>query len=863
MSKKMLINATHPEESRVATVEDGLLTDLDIESEGREMTRGNIYKATVVRVEQGLQAAFIDYGAERLGFLQMGELHPAFFKSFEEGEGKGRPRITDLLRRGQEILVQVVKEERGTKGAALTTYLSLPGRYMVLMPDSDTKGVSRKIEDEAQRKKLKEAMKSLDLPAQMGYIVRTAGIGQTKEELRRDFDYLVRVWQNIQEHAKKVKAPVLVYKESNLVIRSIRDYFTADMDEVLVDDPEVYEEAREFFQQVMPEYLRLVKLHQERRPIFSRYQIEEQIDTLSRNKVPLPSGGSIVIDATEALVAIDVNSGKMAGEQGVEGTAFKTNLEAAAEVGRQLRLRDLGGLIVIDFIDMRDRKHIREVEKTLKDSLKNDKARVTVGRISQFGLLEMSRQRIKAALAEGSYLPCPNCGGSGRVKSAEAQAVAFLRKLQAAVARGSVERVEGEVPIDVAHYLLNTKREELSEMERRYQVSIFIRARKSFVASQFELTVHKREKGEARDESWAPVTAASAPHLPLAAPPLAEPPAASPEVAAAAPIEEEPIPAPTETPAETEAASEGEGKKKRKRRRRKKKKGEVGEESAALEMPGAPQEAGEEAGEEAEEEPATAALGVADEGTEGTEDAQKRRRKRRRRKKKPAEAPAGVEASAPQASVTPAAVAVPAETPAAASSGPEPTVARKVEATEPVAPEPGAAESAAVEPDGQEPPQKKRRARKPRAGKPEAGPPVVEEAPEKKPVPRKRTTRKAPAGEPVSAEPMTEPAAAGKPAPPKRRAASRKTAVELPGGEAPAPADTGGKPAPPSGPATVAQTESPPAADAGEAEGGVAKPPRKRASRKTAAAADAPEEKKKAPARKGARSKQAAEDQSE
>jgi ribonuclease E len=634
MSKKMLINATHPEENRVATVEDGILTDLDIESEGREMTRGNIYKATVVRVEPGLQAAFIDYGAERLGFLQMGELHPSFFKAFEvQNEGKGRPRITDLLRRGQEVLVQVVKEERGTKGAALTTYLSLPGRYMVLMPESDTKGVSRKIEDDSQRKKLKEAMGSLDLPAGMGYIVRTAGIGQKPEELKRDFDYLVRVWENIQTISRQPKAPVLVYKESNLVIRSIRDYFSADMDEVLVDDPQVYEEARDFFQQVMPEYLRLVKLHQERRPIFSRYQIEEQIETLSRNKVPLPSGGSIVIDSTEALVAIDVNSGKMAGEQGVEGTAFRTNLEAAAEVGRQLRLRDLGGLIVVDFIDMRDRKHMRDIEKTLKDSLKNDKARVTVGKISQFGLLEMSRQRIKATLAEGSYLSCPNCGGSGRIKSAEAQAVAFLRKLHAAVARGQVERIEGEVPIDVAHYLLNTKREELSELERRYQVTIFIRARKSFIASQFELIVHKREKEDGQVEVWTPVTggqhlaplAVAAPLVPIPAAPIPAAPISAPPVpAAAAPAE------PFES--ETEAVEDG-GKKKRKRRRRKKKgesalaPGEAGLETAAAEPAaiGAPTALAAPAEVESLAAPAAA----------GTGEEPRKKRKRRRHKKRP------------------------------------------------------------------------------------------------------------------------------------------------------------------------------------------------------------------------------------
>jgi len=496
MSKKMLINATHPEEHRVAIVEDGILSELDIEITGKQQTKGNVYKAVVVRVETGLQAAFVDYGGERPGFLQIGEIHPSFHKTDPNSETKGRPRINDMLRRGQELLVQVVKEERGTKGAALTSFLSLPGRYMVLMPESDTKGISRKIEQESTRKKLKQAMNSMDLPENIGYIVRTAGIGQKKAELKRDVDYLLRVYEKICELGKQVKAPALVYKESNLVIRLIRDYFSPDIDEVLVDDPKVAQEGKDFFQEVMPEYAQLVKLHQERRPIFSRYQIEEQIEALHRNKVPLPSGGSIVIDSTEALVAIDVNSGKMATEKGVEGTAFKSNMEAAAEAARQLRLRDLGGLIVIDFIDMRDRKHIRDVEKCLKDSLKSDKARVSVGRISQFGLLEMSRQRIKAALAEASYLPCPHCDGSGRIKSAEAQALNFVRKLSAGMAKGQIGRVEGQVPLEVAEYLLNNKRAELNRLEQQYNASIYIKGCAELTNGQLEVEFLRREKEE-------------------------------------------------------------------------------------------------------------------------------------------------------------------------------------------------------------------------------------------------------------------------------------------------------------------------------------------------------------------------------
>ncbi|MDZ4183910.1 MAG: Rne/Rng family ribonuclease [Desulfuromonadales bacterium] len=508
MSKKMLVNATQPEENRVAIVEDGILTELDIEVVGREQTRGNIYKATVVRVESGLQAAFVDYGGLRLGFLQMGEIHPDLFKATDPNEErKGRLRINDVLRRGQEILVQVVKGERGNKGAALTTFLSLAGRYMVLMPESDSTGVSRKIEEDSVRKKLKATMNSLDLPKNMGYIVRTAGVDQTKEELKRDFDYLVRVYENILALAKKAKAPALIYKESNLVIRSIRDYFTPDIDEVLVDDPKVAQEAKDFLQQVMPECVKLVKLHQEKRPIFSRYQIEEQIEIISRNKVLLPSGGSIVIDRTEALVAIDVNSGKMAGEHGVEATAYKTNLEAATEIGRQLRLRDLGGLVVIDFIDMRERKNNRDVEKAIKESMKSDKAKVSFGKISSFGLLEMSRQRIKDALAEGTFLVCPHCEGSGRLKSPEAQAVAALRKIQGGIAKGHIARIEVDIPLDAANYLLNAMRDELFELEQRNQLEIMVRGRADMIASQIEIACIRCEK---EDELYLqPVTASN------------------------------------------------------------------------------------------------------------------------------------------------------------------------------------------------------------------------------------------------------------------------------------------------------------------------------------------------------------------
>jgi ribonuclease E len=504
MSKKMLINASHPEENRVAIVVDGILSELDIELAGQQQTRGNIYKAVVVRVEPGLQAAFVDYGSEKHGFLQLGEIHPQLYPATKTG--KDRPRINDILHRGQEILVQVVKGERGTKGAALTTLLSLPGRYMVLMPDSDTKGVSRKILDEKERKTLKKTMAQLDLPSEMGYIVRTAGIGKEESELKRDFNYLVSLYKGILARRDKVKAPAQLYQESDIVIRSIRDYFSSDIDEVLIDDEKVYQQARDFFALVMPELLGLVKLHREKRPIFSRYQIEEQIEALAHNQVPLPSGGSIVIDQTEALVAIDVNSGRMAGEKGIEATAARSNIEAAAEIGRQLRLRDLGGLIVIDFIDMRDQKKVREVEVTLRDSIQDDKARITLGKISQFGLLELSRQRIRPTLSVGAYLECPHCHGRGKIKSPEAQAVALLRQLHATVSKGQIGRITAQVPLDVANYLHNEHRRTLSELEQRFDLKIEISASAQALPGGMELEQHKREKTRQPEPDEAPIS---------------------------------------------------------------------------------------------------------------------------------------------------------------------------------------------------------------------------------------------------------------------------------------------------------------------------------------------------------------------
>lgn len=497
MSRKMLINVLHPEEARVAIVQDGRLMELNIEISGKEQTKGNIYKGVVVRVEPGLQAAFVDIGQKKPGFIQMGDLHPDSWQWREdipEVERKRRPRIQDVLRRGQELIVQVEKDARDMKGAALTSYLSLPGRYMVLMPGDDAAGISRKIEDNATRKELKALVAELQVPSGYGYIVRTEAVGRTSDELKKDLDYLVGVHERILSQAAEIKGAGEIYQDAGVIIRTIRDYFSDDIDEVLVDDKAACQQAIEFFKEIMPGCEKLVKLHKEKRPIFSKYQLEEQIDQLYEKRVSLPSGGSLVIEPTEALVSIDVNSGKSSGEKGVEDTAFKTNLEAAAEVARQLRLRDLGGLVVIDFIDMRDNKHNKEVERSLKDALKCDKARVNLGRISQFGMMEMSRQRIAKNINDAIHLECPHCEGRGRVKSVEAMAVSFLRKVHAAAAKGQIAEVRGGLPLEVAYFLLNRKKRELAQIENDYEIVVTIKGKPSFLLNQLELETVRREK---------------------------------------------------------------------------------------------------------------------------------------------------------------------------------------------------------------------------------------------------------------------------------------------------------------------------------------------------------------------------------
>jgi len=491
----MLINVADEEESRVAIMEDGILEELTIETSSKEQIKGNIYNGVVVKVEPSLQAAFVDYGGKRHGFLPMGEIQPRWYTTeFRSEDRERRPRIQDVIKRNQKVLVQVVKEELGTKGASLSSYVSLPGRYLVLMPGSDTAGgISRKIEDEEERKKLKEIITQLEPPPDMGVIVRTAGLNRNKAELQRDMIYLQRLWASIEDKSRESPAPALIYQEHDLVIRSIRDYFTPDIQEVLIDHREIYRRARDFFQAVMPRYQGRVQLYRDKKPLFARYQLEEQIEAIYSQKVELKSGGSIVIDPTEALVSIDVNSGRATKEKGIEETAFKTNMEAAQEIARQLRLRDLGGLIVIDFIDMRNVKHAQEIEKMVRQALKRDKARTQVSRISQFGLLELSRQRLKPTILEGNYLKCPHCEGSGLIKSTISLALTVLRRIRAEAAKETLASVKALLPMDVALYLLNQKRQEIARLEEEYNLTLYLAGNTTARQNEYSLEFIKRD----------------------------------------------------------------------------------------------------------------------------------------------------------------------------------------------------------------------------------------------------------------------------------------------------------------------------------------------------------------------------------
>ncbi|HVW36167.1 MAG TPA: Rne/Rng family ribonuclease, partial [Pirellulales bacterium] len=522
MKQEMLINVSQPEECRIAIVEDGILEELYIERSSQDNYVGNIYKGRVVNLEPSIQAAFVDFGVGRNGFLHISDVEPQYFRQggfdpgkpiesgggrssrdydfgenggdddsgepVEVGNGKGRrprrprpgarprvkPPIQDILRRGDEVLVQVIKEGIGTKGPTLSTYISIPGRYLVLMPALGRVGVSRKIEDEDARRKLRDIMLELNPPKGLGFIVRTAGVDRTKKELSRDLAYLLRLWKVIVRRIKKFPAPIDIYEESDMIIRTIRDVFTGDVDSIYIDEPTAYERAKEFLQIVMPRYVNRLQLYEGKEPLFHRYRLDEEISRIQQRSVPLKQGGGIVIDQTEALVAIDVNSGNFRADDNAEETAYQMNLLAAKEIARQLRLRDLGGVIVNDFIDMRKERHRRGVERALRDAVKRDRARTKILRTSPFGLVEMTRQRIRPSLKRSVFKDCPDCGGTGVVKTAESMAIETVRLLILASQQEGIARVTATVSDDVATYLNNKKRRELAKLEDDHGIVVQI-----------------------------------------------------------------------------------------------------------------------------------------------------------------------------------------------------------------------------------------------------------------------------------------------------------------------------------------------------------------------------------------------------
>ena len=469
--KRMLFNATQSEELRVAIVDGQKLVDLDIEHAGKEQRKSNIYKGVITRVEPSLEAAFVDYGMERHGFLPFKEISRSYFSDKTEG---GKTRIQDVIKEGQELIVQVDKDERGNKGAALTTFISLAGRYLVLMPNNPRGGgVSRRIEGE-DRNELRDVLAQLEVPKGMSIIARTAGIGRNAEELQWDLNYLTQLWTAVEEASHIQTGAFLIYQEGSLVIRAIRDYFSADINEILIDTPDVYEQAVQFMNHVMPGNVARVKLYQDEVPLFSRFQIEHQIESAFSREVRLPSGGAIVIDHTEALVSVDVNSGRSIKGADIEQTAFNTNLEAAEEVARQLRLRDLGGLVVIDFIDMENPKNQRDVENTLRDALHADRARVQTGKISRFGLLELSRQRLRPSLGETNHAACPRCSGTGHIRGIESTALHILRITQEEAMKDNSAIIQVQLPVEAATFLLNEKRADIHKIEQRMGVEVIL-----------------------------------------------------------------------------------------------------------------------------------------------------------------------------------------------------------------------------------------------------------------------------------------------------------------------------------------------------------------------------------------------------
>ena len=573
--KRMLVNATQAEERRLAIVDGQKLLDYEIEIEGREQRKGNIYKAVVTRVEPSLEACFVDYGEDRHGFLPFKEISRQYFTP---GVAVNQARISDVIREGQELLVQVEKEERGNKGAALTTFVSLAGRYVVLMPNNPRGGgVSRRIEGE-DRAELKEAMDKLEYPAGASIIARTAGIGRSAPELQWDLNYLLKLWTAIDGAGKGGKGAFLIYQESSLVIRAIRDYFNNDIGDILFDTDDVYEQARQFMAHVMPEHEHRVKRYRDDAPLFSRFQIEHQIESAYARTVQLPSGGAIVIDHTEALVSVDVNSARAIKGGDIEETATRTNLEAADEVARQMRLRDLGGLIVIDFIDMEESRNRRDVENRLRDALRQDRARVQFGTISKFGLMEMSRQRLRPALSEGASIPCPRCGGSGHIRDTESSALQILRIIQEESLKDSTASVLCQVPVDVASFLLNEKRSEISKIEMKQRIHVLLVPNKTLETPNYKLERLKHDdprlenieasyklaeeiedpttvtrRSQERHNKQEPIIKGVLPDAPAPiAPPKPVPAPAPVAPPVAAPVAAAPIPAPAPAPAPVE-----------------------------------------------------------------------------------------------------------------------------------------------------------------------------------------------------------------------------------------------------------------------------------------------------------------------
>ncbi|MFP3983939.1 MAG: ribonuclease E/G [Desulfurivibrionaceae bacterium] len=495
LATKLLINADSPEEVRIAFLENGKVEDFHVETVSSAQIKSNIYKGRIETVEPNLQAAFVDIGIGKNGFLPFSDIHPEYYcKEVSRATHWKDLNIQDMVSKGQEVLVEVVKEATGNKGPSLTTYLSMPGRYVVLMPGSASHGISRKIDDPERRARLKEIMDSVKIPEEIGYIVRTASHNVTKKSIVQDIRYQLNLWKEIKKSVQSMPTPSLVYQEQNIIDRYLRDHFNPDIQEILVDDKDTLEQVEKFLKLLPAKQQKTrVRLHKEARPIFNIYQVEEQIEKMYQPEVPLPSGGSIIINPTEALVAVDVNSGSTSKDANFEETIYLANMEAAEELARQLRLRDLGGLVVVDFIDMRSKQHRREVERKLKEAMKKDKAKVTTGRISQFGLLQLSRQRLGPPIQRGSYVVCQHCQGSGMVRSVETTALAHLRKIQTKAIKKTTSRIKCRFPLSVAQYLLNRKRAEIVALENKYQVVIDIEAEPDMTPAQAEISLENGE----------------------------------------------------------------------------------------------------------------------------------------------------------------------------------------------------------------------------------------------------------------------------------------------------------------------------------------------------------------------------------